>query len=212
VPRDVHLMACSRILATSMDLTQTSRTLVSSQTQHLVYQHKRRNKKGSAMQKQLLYHGWLYLLKSKGGVRQWKSVWAVLRPKALALYKNEEEYSALLVLGFPTIIDAVDIDPVSKTKKFCLQVITEERNYRFCALSEEDVAKWLGSLKSLLAKRKEADALREKERKEMDALKVKEKELLAKGKGKDNTGQVHSDSGTSKVRVGIGTADSPPAR
>lgn len=35
-------------------------------------------------------HGWLYLLKSKGGVRQWKRVWVVLRPKALAIYKNEE--------------------------------------------------------------------------------------------------------------------------
>ena len=38
----------------------------------------------------VVFHGWLYSLKSKGGVRQWKKVWAVLRPKCLALYKNEE--------------------------------------------------------------------------------------------------------------------------
>ena len=39
----------------------------------------------------VIYHGWLYVLKSKGGVRQWKKVWVVLRPKALGIYKNEEE-------------------------------------------------------------------------------------------------------------------------
>lgn len=35
-------------------------------------------------------HGWLHLLKSKGGMRQWKKCWVVLRPKTLAFYKNEE--------------------------------------------------------------------------------------------------------------------------
>jgi hypothetical protein len=34
--------------------------------------------------------GWLHVLKSKGGVRQWRKVWAVLRIKGLALYKSEE--------------------------------------------------------------------------------------------------------------------------
>lgn len=38
----------------------------------------------------VIYHGWLYVLKSKGGVRQWKKLWVVLRPKSLGLYKNEE--------------------------------------------------------------------------------------------------------------------------
>lgn len=102
-------------------------------------------------------HGRLLLLKSHRGVRQWKSVWAVLRPKSLALYKNEEEYSALLVLDMRSVLDAVDIDPQSKTKVHCLQIITEERNYRFCASSEEDLAKWVGAFKSLLKKRREGE-------------------------------------------------------
>ncbi|KAF2398559.1 PH domain-like protein [Trichodelitschia bisporula] len=103
----------------------------------------------------VVYHGWLYLLKSKGGVRQWKTVWAVLRPKSLALYKDEEEYRALLVIQFPSIINAVDINPQSKSKRFCFQLITDERNYRFCATTEEELAKWLGALKSLIMRRKE---------------------------------------------------------
>ena len=104
------------------------------------------------------YHGWLYLLKSKTGVRQWKKVWVVLRLQGLALYKSEEEYTALLILPLHTIIDAVEIDPISKSKTSCMQVISEERNYRFCALDEESLTRWLGAFKSLLSKRKAKEA------------------------------------------------------
>lgn len=104
----------------------------------------------------VICHGWIYLLKSTSGVRQWKKVWMVLRPKQLTVYKNEEEYTALIVLPFPTIIDAVEIDDISKTKTACMQILSEERNYRFCAVDEDSLARWLGALKSLLAKRKAA--------------------------------------------------------
>lgn len=103
----------------------------------------------------VLCHGWVYLLKSISGMRQWKKLWMVLRPKSLALYKNEEEYSAVLVLPFSGIIDAVDIDPISHSKPYCLQILTEEKNYRMCAPDEDNLAKWLGAFKSLLVKRKE---------------------------------------------------------
>ena len=38
----------------------------------------------------VIWHGYLLYLKTKGGVRQWKRTWAVLRPKNLAFYKNDE--------------------------------------------------------------------------------------------------------------------------
>lgn len=107
-----------------------------------------------ADQERIVYHGWIYLLKSRSGVRQWKKVWMVLRPKQLTLYKNDEEYTAQLILPFPSIIDVVEIDPISKSKTACMQIISEERNYRFCAMDEESLAKWLGAFKSLLSKRK----------------------------------------------------------
>ncbi|KAL9072269.1 MAG: hypothetical protein Q9157_005179 [Trypethelium eluteriae] len=100
--------------------------------------------------------GWLHLLKSTRGMRQWKKAWVVLRPKNIAFYKNEEEYSATLILPFSSIIDAVDLDPISRRHPFCMQIIAEDRNYRFCAQDEDSLARWLGALKSLLAKRKEA--------------------------------------------------------
>ncbi|KAK8249027.1 hypothetical protein IWZ00DRAFT_524317 [Phyllosticta capitalensis] len=112
-------------------------------------------------EERVVCQGWLYILKSKGGVRQWKKLWAVLRPRALGLYKNEEEYSATLILPFASLLNAVEIDPISKSKRFCLQLIAEERNYRLCAPDEDALAKWLGSLKSLLAKRKEVELQRQ---------------------------------------------------
>jgi hypothetical protein len=108
----------------------------------------------------VVYHGWLYVLKSKGGVRQWKRVWVVLRPKGLAFYKSDEEYSATHIIPFSSIIDAVDIDSVSRSKQYCMQVITEEKNFRFCARDENSLAKWLGAFKSLLIKRKDVQLKR----------------------------------------------------
>lgn len=102
----------------------------------------------------VLYHNWAYLLKSKSGVRQWKKIWLVLRPKALALYKNEEEYAPLLILPMSNIIDAVEVDRISRSKDHCMQVICEERNYRFCAMDEESLTRFLGATKSLLSKQK----------------------------------------------------------
>ena len=41
-------------------------------------------------EERVIWHGYLLCLKSKGGVRQWKKLWVVLRPKNLAFYKNED--------------------------------------------------------------------------------------------------------------------------
>ena len=41
-------------------------------------------------EERVIWQGHLLCLKSKGGVRQWKKLWVVLRPKHLAFYKNED--------------------------------------------------------------------------------------------------------------------------
>ncbi|OBT66826.1 hypothetical protein VE03_04079 [Pseudogymnoascus sp. 23342-1-I1] len=103
----------------------------------------------------VIWQGHLLYLKSKSGVRQWKDLWCVLRARTFALYKDENEYSPLLILELASIINVVEIDPVSRTKRNCLQVITEERSYRFCARSEEGLDLVLGGFKSLLVRRRE---------------------------------------------------------
>lgn len=101
----------------------------------------------------VIFQGYLLCLKSKKGVRQWKKLWAVLRPQSISFYKDEKEYSAVKIISMSHVINAAEIDPVSRSKKFCLQIIAEEKTYRFCAPNEEDLAKWLGALKSVLVKR-----------------------------------------------------------
>lgn len=108
----------------------------------------------------VVWQGYLLYLRSKGGVRQWRDLWAVLRPRNLALYKDDAEYSPRLIIPLSSIINAVEIDPISRTKTHCMQIITEEKSYRFCAHSEESLDKSLGSFKSLLAKRKENEGKR----------------------------------------------------
>jgi hypothetical protein len=103
----------------------------------------------------VVWQGHLLLLKSKGGVRQWKDLWVVIRPKNIALYKNDSEYSPILIIPLSSVINAVEIDPLSKTKRHCLQIITEEKSYKFCAHNEDTLDNSLGAFKSLLAKRKD---------------------------------------------------------
>jgi PH domain len=103
----------------------------------------------------VIRQGWLYCLKTKGGVKQWKKLWAVLRPKNISFYKDEQEYSAVKIISMSSIINTAEVDPISRSKNYCLQVIMEEKTYRFCAPNEDSLAKWLGSLKSVLARRQD---------------------------------------------------------
>ncbi|CAN8097286.1 unnamed protein product [Discula destructiva] len=106
----------------------------------------------------IIWQGWLWWLRTKGAVRQWKNSWAVLRPRNLILYKDKSEYRVQFIVSMNMILNVVDIDPMSKTKAHCLQIITEEKSYRLCAHDEESLVKCLGAFKSLLAKRKELEA------------------------------------------------------
>lgn len=100
----------------------------------------------------VIFNGYLSCLKSKKGVRQWKRFWVVLRAEKLALYKNEQEYSAIKIIPLDQVIDAADVDPISRSKVFCFQLITEDATYRFCAPDEEALDHWLGSIKSVLTR------------------------------------------------------------
>ncbi|KAJ5152336.1 hypothetical protein N7492_010631 [Penicillium capsulatum] len=101
--------------------------------------------------------GYLQGLRIKGTVRQWKRLWVVLRPKSLAFYKDEQEYSALKIISMSQVFDAAEVDPLSRSKRFCLQIIAEEKTYRLCAPDEESLARWLGALKSIIVARKKLE-------------------------------------------------------
>ncbi|KAK8026653.1 PH domain-containing protein [Apiospora marii] len=106
----------------------------------------------------VVWQGWLHFLKNKHGVKQWKKCWAVLRPRNIILYKDESEYTAAFIMALAAIVNVVDIDPISKTRSHCMQIITDEKSYRFCAQDEESLVQCLGAFKSLLSKRKDLQA------------------------------------------------------
>lgn len=106
----------------------------------------------------IVWQGWLWQQRSKGGVKQWKDMWAVLRPRNLILYKDESEYTAQFILPMSSIVNVVDLDPASKTKVHTLQIITEEKSHRLCAHGEEELVHCLGAFKSLIAKRRGLEA------------------------------------------------------
>ncbi|KAM3083799.1 hypothetical protein ACMFMG_002088 [Clarireedia jacksonii] len=103
----------------------------------------------------VIWQGYLLYLRSKNGIRQWKDVWVVLRPRTVSIYKNDSEYSPVMILPFESVINVVEIDPLSRTKTHCLQMIGEEKSYKFCAHGEDELDRCLGAFKSLLARRKE---------------------------------------------------------
>lgn len=98
----------------------------------------------------VIFHGYLQCLKHKKGVRKWKKYWVVLRIENLYFYKNDQEYAASKILPMEQVVNAADIDPISRSKPYCFQLITEKSTYRFSAPDEQTLDKWLGSLKSVL--------------------------------------------------------------
>lgn len=102
----------------------------------------------------VIRQGHLQLLRShKTGVKGWKWIWVVVRNGGISFYKNEQEYAPLKIFNIDNVITAAEIDPISKSKRYCFQMIMDDKSYRFCAPDEEELAKWLGALKSVLNKR-----------------------------------------------------------
>lgn len=108
----------------------------------------------------VVWQGYLLWLRSRRGVRHWKNVWVVIRCKSITCYKDESEYLPSTIIPLSSVINAVEIDPISKTKNLCLQIITDEKSFKFCAQSEDNLDKSLGAIKSLIAQRRETRNLR----------------------------------------------------
>lgn len=50
----------------------------------------------------------------------------------------------------PTIVDVMEMDAFSKRKQYCFQVITPEKRVQFAASTEEDLTKWIASIKYVM--------------------------------------------------------------
>ncbi|KAJ8097929.1 hypothetical protein POJ06DRAFT_25347 [Lipomyces tetrasporus] len=95
-----------------------------------------------------------YLLRLVRRYNQWRRKWVVLRKGSLAFYKSEDEYKPLKIIPLDHIIDVMEIDPMSRSKQYCLQVILPEKRLRLCADTEEDLTRWLVAIKAAVVRYK----------------------------------------------------------
>lgn len=92
-----------------------------------------------------------YMLRLKKRLNLWKRQYVVLTTQRVIFAKSETQLEhPLKVISISSIADVVDIDPLSKTKIYCMQIITPEKRFRFCLDSEEALTSWLASLKSIV--------------------------------------------------------------
>ncbi|CAN6621812.1 hypothetical protein TRVA0_008S02806 [Trichomonascus vanleenenianus] len=98
-----------------------------------------------------------YLLRLRRRYNQWKRKWVVLTTHRVLFYKSQKHGTPLKIIDMHDIIDVADIDPLSKSKKFCFQIITAHKRLRFCCESEEDLTSWLASLVTIVRKHQKSD-------------------------------------------------------
>ncbi|CAO3570643.1 unnamed protein product [Mortierella alpina] len=87
-----------------------------------------------------------YLLKFGNKYKTWRKKWFVLRGDKLTYYKNTKEYQPHGIIPLSTIIDCLQTDPVSKSKQYCLRIVTAKRSFVCCAPDEDTLLQWLDVL------------------------------------------------------------------
>lgn len=91
-----------------------------------------------------------HLLRLKKRYKHWTDQWVVLTNERLLFYKNEKSKSVVKEIEIENLIDVVEMDAMSKSKQYCMQLITPEKRMRFCAPSEEDLIRWLAAIKAVI--------------------------------------------------------------
>ncbi|CCE79711.1 Piso0_001795 [Millerozyma farinosa CBS 7064] len=93
-----------------------------------------------------------YLQKLKKRCNIWQKYYVVMTNKSVSFFKHQEDVRKFKVISSllaNDIIDVIELDPLSKSKKWCFLLITPTKRKRFCAASEADMLAWLSALKFL---------------------------------------------------------------
>ncbi|KAF9312255.1 hypothetical protein BG003_006454 [Podila horticola] len=102
-----------------------------------------------------------YLLKLGNAYKTWKKKWFVLRGDNLTYYKNTKEYQPHGIIPLNSIIDCLQTDPVSKSKQYCLRIVTSKRSFVCCAPDEDTLLQWLDALHMETARVKQEESRRD---------------------------------------------------
>jgi len=102
----------------------------------------------------VLFEG--YLLKL-GRNKSWRKRWFVLRSETLAYYENDKEYAPHRILPLTDLVDSLEIEPMSKNKRFVFKIVTVKRNFILCADQLETMERWLDTLSIAVLRAKKVE-------------------------------------------------------
>lgn len=91
-----------------------------------------------------------FLLRFKRRYKQWRNQYVILTNNKIEFYKNERSKTPLKMIPIEDLIDVVELDAISKSKQFCMQLITPEKRIKFCAPSEDELIRWLAAIKAII--------------------------------------------------------------
>lgn len=95
----------------------------------------------------LLAQGQLWRLHKR---HQWRQYYVTLTNKKMYFYKSRRDIgNPCSICPLDDLIDVIELDPLSKTKTYCLMIITPKERMRFCADNERDLSIWFSSLKAI---------------------------------------------------------------
>ena len=57
-----------------------------------------------------------------------------------------QEYKPHRIIPLTHVIDSLEIDPISKNKRYCFKIVIPKRSYVLCASSEMEMESWLNAL------------------------------------------------------------------
>ena len=92
-------------------------------------------------------------MRLKKRYNQWQRQYAVLTVDSLCFYKSQnsahQHKKPIKTIGVDQLLDVVELDPLSKSKPYCMQLITPAKRIRFSLDSEPELTKWLVAIKSI---------------------------------------------------------------
>lgn len=92
------------------------------------------------------------VLRLKKRYNQWQRQYAILTGDSMSFYKSlnsSRTKKPTKVIPISQLLDVVELDPLSKSKPFCMQLITPQKRIRFSLDTEADLTKWLVAIKSI---------------------------------------------------------------
>ncbi|OAQ30639.1 PH-domain-containing protein [Linnemannia elongata AG-77] len=136
-----------------------------------------------------------YLLKLGNTYKTWRKKWFVLRGDKLTYYKNTKEYQPLGIIPLSSIIDALQTDPVSKHKQYCLRIVTAKRSFVCCAPDEDTLLLWLDAIHV------ECERVAQESRRELDG-----EDLLSDPRAMGRVAHMNAAQGGAGTAPGLGGA------